>query len=101
MRLFLLECEKARIAPKQILKNLKDKTLSFTNVTLRAAVLKAMKPFIKHASKNGLALDSLILAKNNFVEDQLAQFLSYFLIPGAKIKNVTIADNTIGEKSLQ
>ena len=59
-----------------------------------------MKPFIKHAAKNGLALDSLILAKNNFVEGQLAQFLSYFLVPGAKIKNITIADNTIGNESL-
>lgn len=47
LRVFLLECEKQKLAPRLVLKRLKNKTLSFTNVKLEAGLLKALAAFIK------------------------------------------------------
>ena len=61
--------------------------------------MKALRPFIKQAAKKGVALDSLILAKNNVIDERLVEILEPFEMYCDRMRGLVIADNTIGDLS--
>lgn len=64
-----MECEKRKILTKEILKNLKDKKLTFVNSTIDQGLKMALKTFIGKGIKDGAAFDSIIFSHNNFTDE--------------------------------
>ena len=96
-----MECEKRNILTKEILKNLNNKKLIFTNITVDNNLKEAFSKFIQKGISNGEAFDSVVFCQNNFNDETLSQLLDPLSMPESKTKSLVSVKNTIGPKSLK
>ena len=66
----MIECERHKILSTQVLKYLRNKTLILINSKMNVGILKAWKKFIQLTSKEGIALDSIVLVKNDLNDEE-------------------------------
>ena len=101
LQAFIMECEKRNILTKEILKNLSNKKLIFTNATVDANLNQAFSKFIQKGISNGEAFDSVVFCQNNFTDEIFSQILDPLSMPDSKTKSLVSVKNTIGPKSLK
>mmetsp|Transcript_914 Transcript_914/g.1117 ORF Transcript_914/g.1117 Transcript_914/m.1117 type:complete len:101 (+) Transcript_914:385-687(+) len=97
LQAFLIECQKRKILTKQILKNLKNKTLKFVNSKIDPGLQKALQKFIAQGVQGGIAIDSVVFSHNNFSDEQLAGLLDPLSLEGSKTKSLVTVKNEVGQ----
>ena len=82
------------------MKHLNNKILKYIDFKVDNRLAQALAKLLEKGVKGGMAIDSLILAKNELDDEPLAVILEPLSSNGAKLKNLVLISNTLGQQAL-